>query len=213
VGIVKVAIHQPHYWPWLGYLRKMKEADVFVYLDGAEFTKNGFQNRSLIQINGNEHWLTIPVLTKNRAKQLIKNTEANPTDRWELKHYHTLLYNYSKEMKKKGSEMKLFFGQDHNLLIDWCIKSIDFLCRAFEIDTERILESELNIKSNGTKRLVDICRHLNADIYLSGPSGKKYMDERAFGDIRVEYMDWKPKSKLSALHFYLRGEEDTLEDK
>jgi len=36
------------------------------------------------------------------------------------------------------------------------------------------------------------------------------MKEGAFGDIKIEYMDWKPNSHLSALHFYLREETEVL---
>ena len=33
-----VAMHQPHYFPWLGYLDKMVKTDEFVVLDEVQFT-------------------------------------------------------------------------------------------------------------------------------------------------------------------------------
>jgi len=201
---MRVAIHQPHYMPWFGYLRKIEEADVFVYLDNADYEKNGFQNRNRILIDGREHWLTVPVLTKGRLGQQIKDVKVNWDNAWNLKHYHTLLYNYPKEMKGKNAAMKAFFDWDSKLLIDWGIRSIDLLCCAYKINTKRVFESELGVNGAGTERLVNICRELGADTYLSGPTGREYMKEKAFGDIEIEYMDWKPDSRLSALHFYLR---------
>jgi hypothetical protein len=43
-----VAIHQPIYFPWLGYFYKIPSADVFVFLDDAQFVKNHLVNRNLI---------------------------------------------------------------------------------------------------------------------------------------------------------------------
>nr|MBI3612487.1 WbqC family protein [Nitrospirota bacterium] len=44
-----VAIHQPQYLPWLGYLDKIDRADVFVILDTVQFKKNEWQNRNRIR--------------------------------------------------------------------------------------------------------------------------------------------------------------------
>lgn len=207
---MKVAIHQPHYMPWLGYLRKIEEVDIFVYLDNVAYEKNGFQNRNRVLINGREHWLTLPVLTKGRLGQPIRDVKVNWDNAWNLKQYHTLLYNYPKEMKGKNGIMKAFFDWDGKLLVDWCIRSVDILCHAYKINTKRVFESDLKVNSTGIERLVNICRELGADTYLSGPIGRDYMKERAFDDIKIEYMDWKPVSHLSALHFYLREETEAL---
>ena len=58
---MKVAIHQPHYLPWLGYLAKWAEADVFVLLDTVQYEKNGWQNRNRIKTREGPSWLTVPV--------------------------------------------------------------------------------------------------------------------------------------------------------
>jgi len=207
---MRVAIHQPHYMPWLGYLRKMEEADVFVYLDNADYEKNGFQNRNRILIDRREHWLTVPVLTKGKLGQSIRGVKVNWDSTWNMKQYHTLLYNYPKEMKGKNGAMMSFFDWDGKLLVDWCVRSVDFLCHAYKINTKRLFESDLKVSEVGTARLVNICRELGADTYLSGPTGRDYMREEVFDDIEIEYMDWNPGTHLSALHFYLREETEAL---
>ena len=56
-----VAIHQPNYAPWLGYFAKMARADVFVFLDDVQYTKNSYINRVQIDAGGTARWLTVPV--------------------------------------------------------------------------------------------------------------------------------------------------------
>ena len=215
---MKIAIHQPHYMPWLGYLRKIEEADIFVYLDKVMYIRHGYQNRNRIFVNGKEHWLTIPVLTKGKyASQPIMDVKINESVQWTAKHHRMLLHNYKKIDKNKKEMLNKFFHFDSNRLVDWNMRSIDLLCEAFGIKTERIRESALGIEERYpstaktksdicTGRIIRICSELGADTYLSGAFRKDYIDEKLFGDIGFEYMEWMPASTLSALHFYLRDE-------
>jgi len=214
---MKVAVHQPHYWPWLGYLRKIKEADIFVYLDKVAYEKYGFQNRNRFLIDGREQWLTVPVLTKGKLGQPIMDVKLNESVYWVAKHYRTLLHNYREADENKKETLDKFFRFNSDRLVDWNARSVDLLCDAFGIETERVFESALGIKepyppSAKTKseictgRVIRICRELGADTYLSGPVRKDYIDKKLFVDISIEYMKWIPKSRLSALHFYLTGE-------
>lgn len=209
---MRVAIHQPHYMPWLGYLRKMREADVFVYLDEAAYTKNGFVNRNRIRIDGKDRWLTVPVLTKGRTGQAIKDVEVNWDADWTKQHYHALLYNYGRKTEALENGLSIFyFWKRYRRLIEWDIASVDLLKIAYGIETPIIFESDLSVNGGGSDRLVSICRTLGANTYLSGPSGRDYLDESKFGDIKVEYMDWKPQTCFSALHYYLIDEMEALE--
>ncbi len=56
-----VAIHQPNYAPWLGYFSKIAQADSFVFLDDAQYTKNSYINRAQFDVGGTAKWLTVPV--------------------------------------------------------------------------------------------------------------------------------------------------------
>ena len=48
---VIVAAHQPHYLPWLGYLDKIAQADLFVVMDDLQYETQNFQNRNRIKLN------------------------------------------------------------------------------------------------------------------------------------------------------------------
>ena len=61
---VKVAIHQPQYLPWLGYLDKLDSADVFIILDTVQFKKHEWQNRNRIRTKEGWQWLTVPIIDR-----------------------------------------------------------------------------------------------------------------------------------------------------
>ena len=47
--VLKVAIHQPNYLPWIGFFDKLDQVDKFVLLDKANHSKSGFINRNKIK--------------------------------------------------------------------------------------------------------------------------------------------------------------------
>ena len=62
-----------------------------------------------------------------------------------------------------------------------------------DIKMEIIRESELKITSASTQRLVDVCKKIGADTYVSGSGGRQYMDESIFekNNLKLIYQDYK----------------------
>ena len=105
----------------------------------------------------------------------------------------------SKESKWKRvllSKLKTNFKKDftdiylHSKLVDINLASIEYCRQALGITTPMILSSDLDIKSNSSERLAEICKELGATEYISGAGGKAYLDESVF-DCRVSY--FKPE--------------------
>ena len=56
----KVAIIQSNYIPWKGYFDIINKADLFIFYDDVQFTKNDWRNRNKIKTPSGPIWLTVP---------------------------------------------------------------------------------------------------------------------------------------------------------
>ncbi len=191
-----VAIHQPNYLPWLGYFYKIAHCDTFVFLDNVQYSKGGFANRNRIKTPQGESWLTVDVLTKNRQGQLIKDVEINNNAAWGSNHRKSLVQNYScaPYFGKYSPYFSAVFRAKWEKLADMSIALAAITCRILGINKVKfVLASELGTTGESTQLLLNICQAVGADTYLSGPSGREYMDESLFtaNGIGLTYTDFK----------------------
>src|SRR5918992_3941753 len=90
-----VAIHQPHYLAWLGYLHRMAQADLFIVLDHVQFERRNYQNRGLVRLDGRAHWLTVPVQQHSQKERIVDKLIDNGDPRpWGSIHFSTLRHAY-----------------------------------------------------------------------------------------------------------------------
>lgn len=181
-----VAIHQPQYLPWLGYFDKIDRSDVFVLLDNVQYKKNEWQNRNRIRTAHGWQWITVPVLYK--FPQKIREVKINNRVDWKKKHLHALVYNHSKS--PYFDDHRPFFKDAYNrnweYLVDISTHMIKYLVRALGIDTKILIASDFNLRDHPTERLIDICRTVGANTYLSGVHGARYMDMEKFMQAEIK---------------------------
>jgi len=184
-----VAVHQPQYLPWLGYFDKMIKADVFCYLDNVQYKKNEFQNRNRIKTAQNWQWLTVPVLY--RFPQKINEVKINNTVTWKRKHLQALVTNYKKApfFEDYIGFFEGVYSKDWEYLSELNVYLIDNIRNLIGLKaTQTVWASSLHLSDDPTGRLIDICKVLGADTYLSGPDGIKYMDLEQFKQQGIQVM-------------------------
>ena len=59
--IMKLAIMQPYFLPYIGYFQLMNVVDKFVVYDNVQYTKKGWINRNRYLANGKDNYFTIPL--------------------------------------------------------------------------------------------------------------------------------------------------------
>jgi hypothetical protein len=187
-----LSVHQPQYLPWLGYFDKIDRSDAFVFLDNVQYKTREFQNRNKIRTKDSWMWLTVPV--KACTRQKIDQVKIGFCSDWRRKHWNSLQTWYGQAaFFRDHSE---FFAQTYKgsweKLLDLNIHIINYILSEFKIKTRTYRESELDIRGTRTDRIIEICKKLKADTYLSGSGGKNYLEENKFIDagIKLQYQQF-----------------------
>lgn len=186
-----VTIHQPESFPWLGFFHKMYLADVYVFLDTVQFEKNSVQNRNKIKVGNTARWLTLP-LADHSSKEIIKNIEINWLDeKFCKKHLATLQQSYSKHpyFEEVFPFLRDLYTEKLVKLVDFNSKFILFFVEKLGIETKIINASDLKLSGKavgGTEVTLEICKLLEADIYISGKGGRSYLDLTRYSENNIE---------------------------
>lgn len=182
-----VAVHQPHYIPWLGYLDRMARADVFVILDHVQFERRNFQNRTTILNEGEGKLLTVPVVQMSQKESIldkaIDNSEAG-NRAWGPTHFKTLKYAYRKapHFARYAPRLQEILEARWDKLVDLDLAMLDFVREAFQIATPLARSSQMKAEGARSELLLNICREIGpGTTFLGGLGGSRgYLDLDAF---------------------------------
>jgi len=192
---MKVAIHQPHFLPWLGYLHRMAQAELFVLLDHVQFERRNYQNRTQIRLDGKPHWLTVPVVQRSQKERIVEKEIDNRLDGskwWGDSHFATLRHAYRDAgfFGTYAPAIKRLLETRHAKLVDINQAGLDLLRDAFGIRTPLARSSELGVEGARGDLILDICRKVGASTLIAGMGGSRgYLDIDAFAQagVKIEF--------------------------
>jgi hypothetical protein len=188
------AIHQPNFFPWLGYFDKIKNSDKFVILDDVQIQKTGstYTNRVALNIDGISKNFTAPIIKNSLQINEIEFVKNN----WRDKFIKTLQANYAKSRNFKIYKDFIFelISNKENYLALYNENIILRICELLNIDTQYIVKSsDINLTSTSTQRLIDICHKVDCDTYISGSGGDNYQEQELYDkyNIKLTYQEYK----------------------
>ena len=169
-------------------------ADIFVYLDTVQFSKNGLQNRNQIKTAQGPLWLTVPV--KHQLGRSIYETEI--ADHRALdKHWKTLVASYGRTagFERWGNELQALLTTKPGSLADIAIASAEWMLGKLKVQAKRMRASDISGAHGHASELVaSICQALGATEYLTGTGALAYLDRKDFAAIGcgVLVQEWEP---------------------
>jgi hypothetical protein len=185
-----ITLHQPEFMPWMGFFYKILHSDTYVILDAVQFKKNHFSNRNKIRITSKTGWqyINIPVSIKGNSKQNFNQITIQNSPNWKKKLLKAIYYSYQKSnyFDQVYPLIENCINTNSNRLIDINITLILAVLEFLEIKKEILFQSDLNINSSATQLVIDGTLACNSNIYLSGPSGKKYLDHKLLKQHNIE---------------------------
>ena len=192
-----VAIHQPHYFPWIGYFDKMAKSDAFVLLDEVQFEKGSQMIRNrVLDNNGEIKYITISADTKDYLNRPYRDLLTKNINEW-TKRQKNALNNYYRDATYYREIFPIineFLSKDYITVCEWTIGSINLISRLLNIDTPIINQSEIKYdRAKKKSELVySICNALDADKYLSGRGASvDYLDREKFlaNGVQIVFQD------------------------
>lgn len=195
---MKVAIHQPHYFPWLGYFDKLAKVDQFILLDEVQFEKGSQMIRNrVIDSQGNIKYLTIMGETKGFLGKKYRDLQTKENTVWKKRQVDALenYYRRSRFQEEALEIIKKFFSADYSTICEWTCNSIHLMCQLLEIKTKIVLQSEISYdrESKKSELVLSLCEAVNADAYVSGRGASvNYLDRTQFQNrgIAIEFQEF-----------------------
>lgn len=184
------AIHQHHYFPWLGYMDKMARADIFLLLDRVQLNDNSYMFRhQLLDKNGEKKYITIPFQKKGYMLRPYNELELNTAVDWQTRQKNFICDNYRRHpyFREIWAEIEPVFTGEFTHLWQVTDASVQIMRRLLGVTTPLAYQSQLG-ETEGKKSefLIGLLHQLGADRYLSGSGAKKYMDMDMFARAGIE---------------------------
>lgn len=185
-----VAIHQPNFFPWLGYFDKIARADVFVLLDDVQFSKQSWTNRVQVLIDGEPGWVTAPV--RRDGKISISEARFDESKPWRKKLLKTVYFSYRRapHFERVYPRIEGLVQAAEERVGPYNEAAVRALCEELGLTGTRLIRSsELGVEATSTGRLVRIVTELGGTAYLSGGGAGGYQEDVAFERAGIELLN------------------------
>lgn len=218
-----VAIHQPNFFPWLGYFDKIRRADIFIFLDGVDYPRAGsggmgsWVNRVRLDIQGEARWVTAP-LRRMPLGSKIGEATFDDSQPWRAKLLKTLETSYRKSpgfLGVKALIEGLVLNPESNLAA-FNIVVIEAISQHLGLRTRFVRQSHLLHEGRSTELLVSLVKAVGGEAYLAGGGATGYQDDAVFArnGLGLQYQRYSPEPYgkvenfipgLSVLDFLMRS--------
>lgn len=187
--------HQSQFFAgYPGYLSKIDEADLYVYMDLVDYSHNDFINRNRIRTKEGWQWLTVPVKHKGETKK-INEIEIDNTKPWRKKHIKSIEQCYSRapHFQKYIKPIKAIYEKEWQYLSEFNLFCLVTVLKELQIDTPMIRMSANSFKGEKSELILDMCLQTGADWFIFGTNGKDYVKPKLFYDcgIEIEFQEYQ----------------------
>lgn len=194
-----VAIHQPNFFPWLGYFDKIARADRFIIMDNAQFQKTGgnWCNRVKLLVGGEAKWITMPVVRDFHGVISIRDVQIHEDGRWRDNLLKTIRINYARApfFDSIMGFLQPLVLQPLTLLAEYNTHAIVSIAGALGIDVQQkvIIGTALKSEGSATDLLISMIRKAGGSAYLCGGGADGYQQDDQFQreDMELKYQSFQ----------------------
>lgn len=180
-----VAIHQPNFFPWLGYFAKIANSDVFIFFDDVQFQKTGgtWSNRVKLLIGDEARWVTAAIERNYHGTRTIQEMTYQATVQWREKLLKTIETNYRRHpfySETMDLIAPLLLSPEADIA-EYNIRAITTIVCRLGMDTGNLKRSSaMPHKGSSNELLCSLTQLVGGDTYVCGGGADGYQDEAVF---------------------------------
>jgi|TARA_B100000315_G_scaffold212704_1_gene210213 hypothetical protein len=188
-----VAIHQPNFFPWLGYFDKIARSDVFVLFDDVQFPKKGgvWSNRVKLLIGGEAQWVTASIVRNYSGVQNINEMEFRSDIPWREKIIRSIEFNYKKApfYEETFEVFQPFLMNPENNIAEYNCHAVSEIVARLGLDhTKMVRSSSIDHDGSSNELLIDLIRKVGGDTYMCGGGADGYQDDAIFDEKKIQLL-------------------------
>ena len=176
-----ISIHQPNFFPWMGFFDKLNKSDKFVFLTSSVRSKNDkYLTRTRLLSNSKPCYISVPLGIKQIPINQLLMPENN---HWKLKALNIIRESYRRQnyYDELYAYIEDLFMYEFEYYSDYSINIIKSIITKLNIDTELYVDTDFNQEFGfSNQRNIAICKIVDGDIYLSGDGAKSYNNEELY---------------------------------
>jgi hypothetical protein len=185
-----LSAHQPVYLPWLGLFHKVALADTFVWFDDVQYLPKDWNNRNKIKTPQGATWLTVPVESHGHRDKPIMEIRINNREPWRRKHWRSISLNYKAApyFDTYAPFLEDVYARDWEYLSELNEYLFRWFLSVLGIEVKLLRASELHFAGKKSDLVLDMCRRLNAELYIFGALGRDYAETDKFSATGIQVM-------------------------
>ena len=186
-----VAIHQPNFFPWLGYFDKIARSDVFILLDHVQFQKTGgtWSNRVKLLVGVESRWVTAPIVRNYHGVLAINEMEFQANNPWREKLLKSLVANYTRApfFKETMGFIEPLILNSENNLARYNGTAVMAIAKHLGLPTEKLRwSSEMGVDQYASEMLISLTRAVDGNTYMCGGGAEGYQEDTAFAEAGID---------------------------
>lgn len=173
VKIVRVAIMQPYFLPYIGYWQLLAVVDKFILYDNIQFTKKGWINRNRFLRNGEAALFTVPVGRGSEKACIVDRTIAESFERRKMLSQFRESYRRAPEFKNVFPLVEAVVMASQSNLFQFIQHSISEVASFLGITTPIAISSSIGIDHNlrAEAKVLALCGAVGASTYINPIGG------------------------------------------
>lgn len=193
-----LVVMQPTFLPWAGYFNLMAQADDFVFLDDVQLERQSWQTRNRLLVSGQPRWIVVPVRNTHLG-QTIAETEVLHSSHWREKLARGFDLDYGRRPHRAAARdvIDALLACKADRLGEMNETVIRFIARRLELPCRLHSASSLDVPGVRSQRLIALCRHFGAQVYLSPRGSQQYLEEDRFEEhspAQLRYQEYAPQA-------------------